>query len=138
MKSRYKLIMYVIFCILLLQAIPATAGDRADDAAIALLQSFMADPAARADYASRNPQARQAELQLQQFPPAVQKRIERVVIMIMEESGSGASRHVEAAKASGPEGAFLSFSPAVQREIAAIARELAKDPEFMKKAGAGK
>jgi hypothetical protein len=138
MKSRYGRIIYVIACILLLHAIPATAGDQADDAALALLQNFMADRAARADYASRNPQARQAELQLQQFPPAVQKRIERVVLMILEESGSGASRHVEAAKASGPEGAFLSFSPAVQQEIAAIARELEKDPEFMKKTGAGK
>lgn len=138
MKSRYGRIIYVIACILLLHAIPATAGDQADDAALALLQNFMADRTARAEYASRNPQARQAELQLQQFPPAIQKRIERVVLMILEESGSGASRHVEAAKASGPEGAFLSFSPAVQREIAAIARELEKDPEFMKKTRVGK
>jgi hypothetical protein len=28
-----------------------------------------------------------------------------------------------------------SFSPAVQREIQALAKELEKDPEFMKKAG---
>jgi len=137
MKSRYGLVIVVVG-ILALHTIPATAGDQADGVALSLLQNFMADPAARADYASRNPQARQAELQLRQFPPAVQKRIERVVLMILEESGSGASRHVETAKTSGPEGAFLSFSPAVQREIEAIARELEKDPEFMKKAGVGK
>jgi hypothetical protein len=58
-----------------------------------------------------------------------------VVLMIMQESGANATRHVDAAKISGPEGAFNSFSPAVQREIQAIAKELEKDPEFMKKAG---
>ena len=55
--------------------------------------------------------------------------------MIMQESGANASRHVDAGKISGPEGAFNSFSPAVQREIQELAKELERDPEFMKKAG---
>jgi len=55
--------------------------------------------------------------------------------MIMQESGANASRHLDAARISGPEGAFHSFSPAVQKEIQDIAKELEKDPEFMKKAG---
>jgi hypothetical protein len=41
----------------------------------------------------------------------------------------------DANKTSGVEAAFNSFSPAVQREIQDIARELEKDPEFMKTAG---
>jgi len=138
MISKYGLIACILVFIVYFQATPAQAGDQADAVALSLLRNFMTDPAARADYASQNPRARQAELQLQQFPPAIQKRIERVVLMIIEENGSGASRHVDAAKTSGPEGAFLAFSPAVQREIEAIAQELEKDPEFMKKAGAGK
>ncbi len=32
------------------------------------------------------------------------------------------------------EGAFNSFSPAVQREIQDLAKELERNPEFMKKA----
>ena len=55
--------------------------------------------------------------------------------MIMQESGANASRHVDAGKISGPEGAFNSFSPTVQREIQELAKELERDPEFMKKAG---
>jgi len=42
--------------------------------------------------------------------------------MIMQESGANASKHVDANNASGAEGAFNSFSPAVQREIQALAK----------------
>jgi len=53
----------------------------------------------------------------------------------MEESSANATRDVDVNKTSGAEATFNSFSPAVQREIQDIARELEKDPEFMKKAG---
>jgi len=69
------------------------------------------------------------------FPPNIQKRLEKVVLMIIQESGANATRHVDAMNTSGPEGAFNSFSPAVQKEIQEIAKELERDPEFMKKAG---
>ena len=111
------------------------AQDDAHQAAMSALASFFADPAARADYASKNPGALQAEQNFAQFPPNIQKRLEKIVLMIMQESGANATRHVDAAKISGPEGAFNSFSPAVQKEIQEIAKELEKDPEFMKKAG---
>jgi hypothetical protein len=52
--------------------------------------------------------------------------------MIMQESGANASRHVEAGKNSGAEGALNSFSPAVQREIQELAKELERDPTFIK------
>jgi hypothetical protein len=111
------------------------AQDNTHQATMSALTSFFADPTARADYASKNPGALQAEQSLLAFPPNIQRRLEKVVLMIMQESGANATRHIDAAKVSGPEGAFNSFSPAVQREIQEIAKELEKDPEFMKKAG---
>lgn len=135
MKSKSGLILGAVICALLFLAIQAWAQDPGNEAAMSLLKDFFADSAVRTDYASKNPDARQAEQNLQQFPPDIQKRIEKVVLMIMQESGANATKHVEASQASGAEGAFLSFSPAVQREIQAIALELEKYPEFMKKAG---
>lgn len=136
MKSGYlKLLGVVIFALAVFFANNAAAQDKTREAAMSMLKDFFADPAARADYASKNPAASQAEQSLSQFPPNIQKRLENIVLMIMQESGENASRHVDAMNASGAEGAFNSFSPAVQREIENIARELEKDPEFMKKAG---
>jgi hypothetical protein len=136
MKSKYRLIINMAICILLFLTVPSWAEEQQDAAALSMLGNFLANSAARADYASSRPDALQAEQSLKQFPPEIQKRIERLVLMIMQESGAGASRHVEASKTGGAEGAFNSFSPAVQREIAAIARELERNPEFMKKMGA--
>jgi len=136
MKSKCRLIIDAAICVLLFLTVPSWAQDRQDTAALSMLGNFLANSTARADYASSRPDARQAEQGLKQFPPEIQKRIERVVLMIMQESGAGASRHVDASKTGGAEGAFNSFSPAVQREIMAIARELEQNPEFMKNAGA--
>jgi len=135
MKSKSGLILNMAICAFLFLATQSWAQGPGNEAAMSLLKNFFADPAARADYASKNPDARQAEHNLQQFPPDIQRRIEKVVLMIIQESGTNATKHVEAAQTSGAEGAFLSFSPAVQREIQAIAKELEKNPEFMKKAG---
>ena len=134
MKSRFFLAAGLAIAFVFL-ASNAFAQDKTHEAAMSMLQGFFADPAARADYASKNPAALQAEQGLSQFPPNIQKKLENIVLMIMQESGANASRYLEEAKISGPEGAFNSFSPAVQKEIQAIAHELEKDPEFMKKAG---
>jgi hypothetical protein len=111
----------------------AFAQDKTHEEAMSLLKDFFADPAARADHAAKNPAALQAEQDLSRFSPNVQKRLEKIVLMIMQESGANASRHVDTGKTSGPEGAFNSFSPAVQREIQDLAKELERDPAFMKK-----
>jgi hypothetical protein len=134
---RYKDLKLVLIIILIsfFANSNACAQDPLHDQAMSALSSFFADPLAREDYAAKHPAAMKAEQDLLFFPPHIQKRLEKVVLMIMQESGSGATRHLEAAKASGPEGAFQSFSPAVQKEIQEIARELEKDPEFVKKAG---
>jgi hypothetical protein len=87
------------------------------------------------DHASNNPAALQAEHNLSQFPPNTQKRIEKIILIIMQESGANASKRVEAMNKYGAEGAFNSFSPAVQREIQELAKELERNPEFMKKTG---
>ena len=134
MKSKYLTLVVTIFAFVFL-ANNAFAQDKSHEAAMSMLRNFFADPAARADYASKNPGALQAEQNLAQFPPDIQKRLEKIVLMIMQESGANASRHVDTMKTSGAEGAFNSFSPAVQREIQELAKELERNPEFMKKAG---
>lgn len=134
MKSKYLVMGLAIFAFVFL-ANNSFAQDPAHEAAMSMLKNFFADPAARADYASKNPGALQAEQNLSQFPPNIQKRLLKIVLTILQESGANASRHVDAMKTSGAEAAFNSFSPAVQREIQNIAQELEKDPEFMKKAG---
>lgn len=134
MKSKYLMMGVAIFAFVLL-ANNAFAQDKTHEAAMSMLREFFSDPAARTDYASKNPKALQAEQNLSQFPPNIQKRFEKIILMIMQENGANASRHVDVAKTSGPEGAFNSFSPAVQKEIQSLAKELERDPEFMKKAG---
>lgn len=135
MKTKHLMILGVAIFVFVFSANNASAQDKTHEAAMSMLRDFFADPAARADYASKNPGALQAEQNLSQFPPNIQKRLEKVALMIMQESGANASGHVDTMKASGPEGTFNSFSPEVQREIQDIAQELEKDPEFMKKAG---
>ena len=133
MKSKYLMIGLAIFAFFFTNN--AFAQDKSHKAAMSMLRDFFANPAARTYYASKNPAALQAEQNLSQFPPNIQRRIEKIVLMIMQESGTNASRHVDAMKTSGAEGAFNSFSPAVQREIQELAKELERNPEFMKKAG---
>ena len=135
MKSKYLMILGVTIFAFVFLANNALAQDKTREAAMSMLKDFFADPSARTDYASKNPAALQAEQSLSQFPPNIQKRLENIVLMIMQESGANASRHVDAGKISGPEGAFNSFSPTVQKEIQELAKELERDPEFMKKAG---
>ena len=134
MKSRFFLAAGLAIAFVFL-ASNAFAQDKTHEAAMSMLQGFFADPAARADYASKNHAALQAEQGLSQFPPNIQKKLENIVLMIMQESGANASKHVDAMNTSGAEGAFISFSPAVQREIQNLAKELERDPEFLKKAG---
>jgi hypothetical protein len=111
------------------------AQDNAHTAAMSALTSLLADPATMAASASKDPEALKAAQLIMAFPPHIQKRLENVILMIVQETLANPNRPVDAMNRSGPEGAFQSFSPAVQREIQAIARELEQDPEFMKKAG---
>ncbi len=133
MKSKCLIISAVITIACLFPASSVIAQDKTHEAAMSMLRDFFGDPAARADYAAKNPAASQVEQDLARFSPEIQKRLEKIVLMIMQESGANASRHVEAGRVSGPEGAFNTFSPAVQREIQELARELERDPAFMKK-----
>jgi hypothetical protein len=135
MKTRDWKIIVLLTPLLIFTAANVFAQDPAHEAAMFAIRSFFADPAARANCASENPAAFKAEQDLMALPPNIQKRIEKVALMILQEDGENASRHVDALNISGPEGAFNSFSPAVRKEIQDIAGELEKDPEFMKNAG---
>jgi hypothetical protein len=135
MKYKHMFRMGLVIFAFVFSAGIAFAQDKAHEAAMSMLGDFFADPVAIEEFA-KNAGALQAGQSLLAFPPNIQKRLEKVVLMIMQESGAAATKYVDAMKVSGPEGAFNSFSPAVQREIQEIAKELEKDPEFMKKAGA--
>ena len=135
MKSKYLMMIGLAIFAFVFLANNTFAQDKTHEAAMSMLRDFFADPAAIADNASKNPAALQSEQNLSQFPPNIQKRLEKIVLMIMPESGANASRHVDAMNTSGAEGAFNSFSPEVQREIQSLAKDLERDPEFMKKAG---
>ncbi len=128
----------LLCCIMVFFGMPVSivlAQDNANTAAMSALTTLLASPAAGADAVSRDPEALKAAQLLMAFPPHIQKRLEKVVLMIVQENGENPTRSVDSMNRSGPEGAFQSFSPAIQREIQAIARELEQDPEFMKKTG---
>lgn len=135
MKFKYLIILGVIILTFAFLANNVFAQDNPHEAAMSMLRDFFANPTEQADYASKNPAALQAEQDLVQFPPNIRKRLENIVLLILQESGANAAMHVDAAKISGPEGAFNSFSPAVQREIQGLAKELERDREFLQKSG---
>ncbi|MCG6536165.1 MAG: hypothetical protein L7F78_16065 [Syntrophales bacterium LBB04] len=120
MKSQHLKTLALILFTLIIGVNQAFSQDKSHEAAMSALSDFFADPSA---LAGQN---------LTQFSPKIQKRLEKIVLMIMQESIADASRHVEAMDASGPEDAFNSFSPAVRKEIQDLAKELEKDPAFMK------
>ena len=134
---KYKRLYFSIAMLILLiiSVSSVFAQDNAHTAAMSALTSLLADPAARVDSVVKDPEALKAAQLLTAFPPHIQKRLENVVLMIIQENGTNPNSYVDALNISGPKGAFQSFSPTVQREIGAIARELEQDPEFMKKAG---
>jgi hypothetical protein len=135
MRLKHFVILGMIILMFVFLSGGSFAEDQVHDAAMSKLADFFSDPSAMSEYASKNPAAAKAEQNLLQFPPKIQKRIEKVVLMIMKESGEDAAKHIDSMKSSGPESAFNSFSPAVQKEIQSIARELENDPEFMKQSG---
>jgi F0F1-type ATP synthase membrane subunit a len=71
MKSKYLMILGVTIFIFVFLANNTYAQDPSSEAAMSMLKDFFADPAARADYASKNPEALQAEKNLSQFPPKI-------------------------------------------------------------------
>ena len=98
MKSKSLVILGVTIFTFIFLANNTFAQDQSHETAMSMLKDFFADPAARADYASKNPEALQAEQNLSQFPPNIQRRLEKVVLMIMQESGANATRHVDVNK----------------------------------------
>ena len=82
MKPKYLMMGVAIFAFVFL-ANNAFSQEKTYEAAMSMLRDFFADPTARADYASKNPGALQAEQNLSQFPPNIQKRIEEILLMII-------------------------------------------------------
>ena len=112
-------------------ALPGLGFAQADDEApLGELQQLMNDPAARSENAASDPHAAQAESLFNGYPPYAQNELNAIVMMIMSESGEGATRHTDAYQSGGAEGAFASFSPAVRARIEALQSRLEQDPSF--------
>jgi len=117
---------------LVLASPPAAPGQSVDPdpAALAETRRLLGDPAAREAWAARSPQAAEADALASGFPPWAREEIDEIVMLILQESGEGASRHTDAYQRGGAAAAMGSFSPAVRARIAALEERLAADPEF--------
>ena len=106
------------------------AQDRHDQAALMQLQSLLLNDVARRAAASQSQEGVRANQMLEGMPPYAQKEILDIVMAIMKERGAAASEHVDVLKASGPEAAAMSLSPAIQARIQALGKRLAADEKF--------
>jgi hypothetical protein len=95
MNMRYFRIIVLLVTLFIFTDANVLAQGPTHEAAMSALTSFFTYPVARADDASKNPDALKAEQNLMAFPPNIQKRLEKVVLMIMQESGANATRHEE-------------------------------------------
>ena len=123
--------MKYLILVLLLDAAPALAQDDAADAqALKELEGFLNDPAAKQAYGATHPDAKSTNDFFGKFPPYAQDELNAIVMVIMNESKAGASKHVDAYKKGGVGGAQASFSPAVKARVTALQTRLARDPAF--------
>jgi hypothetical protein len=106
------------------------AAQDADDAALADLQRFLDDPAARNENAASDPNAAAVENLLRAYPSYAQQELLAIAQMIVQESGAGAQKHVDAYQQGGAAGAAASLSPAVRARISALETRLEHDPSF--------
>ncbi len=105
----------------------AHAQDQHDQVALMQLQSLLMNDVARRAAAGQSEEGMKANQQLESMPPYAQKEILSIIMVIMKERREAASEHVDAFQASGPEGAAMSFSPAIQARIQTLSKRMAAD-----------
>ena len=109
----------------------STSRPSADNAAaLADLREFLFNPTARKDFSNGKSDATSANNFLEAFPPWAQNELLDIVMMIVTESMEGSSKHVDAYKNGGVQGATASFSPAVRARVDAFIQRLSTDPTF--------
>jgi len=99
-------------------------------AALADLRAFLFNPTARKDFSNGKSDATAANNFLEAFPPWAQNELLDIVMMIVTESMEGSSKHVDAYRNGGVQGATASFSPAVRARVDAFIQRLSADPAF--------
>ena len=99
-------------------------------AALADLREFLFNPTARKDFSNGKSDATSANNFLEAFPPWAQNELLEIVMTIVTESMEGSTKHVDAYKNGGVQGAMASFSPAVRARVDAFIQKLSTDPAF--------
>ena len=108
-----------------------TSQPSADNgAALADLREFLFNPSARKDFSNGKADGTAANNFLEAFPPWAQNELLDIVMMIVTESMEGSSKHVDAYRNGGVQGATASFSPAVRARVDAFIQRLSADPAF--------
>jgi hypothetical protein len=105
-------------------------GAGVDPQAIAAVQTMLFDDVARRAFAGTQPGGAQANAYVEAFPAWATQEILEIMMMMLRESGDGATKHANAYGAGGVGGARASMSPAVNRRIDALVAKLKADPSF--------
>ena len=112
-------------------AISNEAGsNQATGAALTELRTFLFDASARRTFASGNSEATAVNNFLEAFPGWAQQELLDIVMLIMQESGTDATKHASAYQSGGAQRAMDSFSPAVRERVDNLMKKLATDPNF--------
>jgi hypothetical protein len=135
MRGLIKLIFFVGFfltaALISTPAISADAGsNQATGAALTELRSFLFDASARRTFANGNSEATAVNNFLEAFPGWAQQELLDIVMLIVQESGTDATKHASAFQSGGAQGAMDSFSPAVRGRVDNLMKKLATDPNF--------
>ena len=135
MRGLLKLILFVGFfltaALISTPAISAEAGsNHATGAALTELRSFLFDASARRNFANGNSEATAVNNFLEAFPGWAQQELLDIVMLIVQESGTDATKHASAYQSGGTQRAMDSFSPAVRERVDNLMKKLATDPNF--------
>jgi len=135
MRGLLKLIIFGgLFLTVALISTPAMSHDagsnQATGVALTELRSFLFDASARRAFANGNSEATAVNNFLEAFPGWAQQELLDIVMLIMQESGTDATKQVSVYQSGGAQGAMASFSPAVRERVDNLMKKLATDPNF--------
>lgn len=135
MRGLLKLIIFGGFFLTVgLISPPAISNDagssQATGAALTELRSFLFDASARRTFASGNSEATAVNNFLEAFPGWAQQELLDIVMLIIQESVTDATKHVSTYQSGGAQRAMDSFSPAIRERVDNLMKKLATDPNF--------
>ena len=136
MKNNCKKLFLFVFLTALLfctSILFANTDHQVNKDALKYVENFLNDAAARKDFSKNNPQAAEAEALLKTFPPATQKKIEAIMLLLLKTHGSDAAKFDHTLNKEGGNATFDLFSPEIKKEIQKLATDLEKNPQVLEK-----